>query len=533
MHQGTHTGRRYQLATVLASWFGGFAAACLVGLIWSIAWVAQDQKATVERAQMIARSTAIAVRYALGQEIQSIQMLVQSRPLIEADGSNNMAAMVALVQSEFPGITEVGMSDMEGQVVSMIPSGALGGTVRQLPGFSVARQGMVYLDAVDIGIESAGVSSQRLRLAIPLLGASDDQLGVLIVQFAPSWFDHIIEDLMRQTLPSDVRQDSVELVMRAAPSVVIATFPKQMGLAAWSEQDRSYALGSAPLQMSALDGLQSNLDWDIEVRLPITVSRFGFESIAPFALLLVLLVPLFVGFLWYLSRHIVQPMRQLEADAERYDHGKMSDPFVVNSHINEITRLSESLRTMACRLQRTRGDADPSADLKDAQLSSLTRLAHSDALTGIPNRLAAIEAIEHAFAAYKASGAACSLIMADVDAFKAINDQHGHQAGDRALAHAARILSEQLRQKDFVARYGGDEFLLLLPGTSGNEALSVANRLCRAVAKTPWTGALHMTMSFGVAEISASDMTAEQIIVRADQRLYRAKHQGRNCVVGD
>lgn len=533
MHQGTHTGRRYQLATVLVSWFGGLAAACLVGLVWSRAWMAPDQQATVERAEMIAGSTAVALQYALSQEIQSIQMLMQSRPLIEADGSNNMAAMVALVRSEFPGITEVGMSDMEGQVVSAIPLGALGETVRLLPGFSVARQGMVYLDAVDIGIESAGVSSQRLRIAIPLRGGLDEQFGVLIVHVAPHGFHDVIEDLMRQTLPSSMRQDDVELVLRAASSVVLATFPRQIGLTASSEQDRSYALASTPLQMSGLDGIQSNLDWDIEVRLPITASRFGLGWIAPFALLLVLLVPLCVGFLWYLSRQIVQPIRQLQADAERYGHGTLSDPFVVYSHINEITRLSESLRTMACRLQRTRGDADPSADIRDAQLSSLTRLARSDALTGIPNRLAAVEAIERAFAAYKASGAACSLIMADVDAFKAINDQHGHQAGDRALAHAARILSEQLRQQDFVARYGGDEFVLLLPGASGSEAEGVANRLCLAIAKTPWTGELYLTMSFGVAEIIASDVTAEQILVRADQRLYRAKRDGRNRVVGD
>ena len=131
------------------------------------------------------------------------------------------------------------------------------------------------------------------------------------------------------------------------------------------------------------------------------------------------------------------------------------------------------------------------------------------------------------------------LLMIDLDRFKSVNDTYGHHAGDIVLQHVARLLVESLRQTDVVARYGGEEIVILLPHTPPVETCEVAERLRRTIAETPVTITDHrgcktdltVTVSIGCAGISPEDDTAESLLQRADQGMYQAKQQGRNKVV--
>jgi len=127
-----------------------------------------------------------------------------------------------------------------------------------------------------------------------------------------------------------------------------------------------------------------------------------------------------------------------------------------------------------------------------------------------------------------------SLVMLDVDDFKRINDTHGHQTGDQVLRRVARIVRDCLREVDMPARYGGDEFAIILPDTDVRDALEVAERLRRAVAKHPILAAgtpIALTISLGVATRPAhSPLSSEELIKIADQALLEAKRQGRNAV---
>jgi len=122
-----------------------------------------------------------------------------------------------------------------------------------------------------------------------------------------------------------------------------------------------------------------------------------------------------------------------------------------------------------------------------------------------------------------------SVALIDVDYFKSINDIQGHAAGDAALRDVAETISTHLRGRDYLGRYGGDEFLLILPQTACTVAVSVAERLNQAVTNLSQSGGgLPLTLSIGLTEAVADD-DAVTLIARADKALYKAKSDGRNC----
>jgi diguanylate cyclase (GGDEF)-like protein len=127
-----------------------------------------------------------------------------------------------------------------------------------------------------------------------------------------------------------------------------------------------------------------------------------------------------------------------------------------------------------------------------------------------------------------------SLIMIDVDQFKAFNDKFGHVAGDRALSAVAHVLKNQFRTKDLLTRYGGDEFAVLLPEVAEKEAMAIAERVRTAVSGKTADGSdslirVPVEVSIGVAELEAKG-TYESLLTSADAALYRAKDAGRNVV---
>jgi diguanylate cyclase (GGDEF)-like protein len=169
-------------------------------------------------------------------------------------------------------------------------------------------------------------------------------------------------------------------------------------------------------------------------------------------------------------------------------------------------------------------------------VTGLRRLSRSDGLTGLLNRRAIEEALDAQMQRSHRSSETFTLMMLDLDHFKAINDRHGHAVGDLALKHTAAILRAELREVDRLGRYGGEEFLFLLPGLPLAQAHGVAERLRQQlVAKPLQQGGASVTLSvsIGVAESAGADADPRSVLRRADAALYRAKAGGRNRVVAD
>ncbi|CAB3746184.1 GGDEF domain-containing protein [Paraburkholderia humisilvae] len=156
--------------------------------------------------------------------------------------------------------------------------------------------------------------------------------------------------------------------------------------------------------------------------------------------------------------------------------------------------------------------------------------ASTDPLTGLYNRLMLDKTLADEIARSDRYRTPLSLILFDVDHFKRINDSYGHPVGDKVLVHLSRFVPNLLRKNDFLARWGGEEFLVLVPGVSGSMAFQAADKLRDAIGQDVFGEVGSVTCSFGVAEYEAGE-SAVELIARADGALYRAKANGRNQVV--
>jgi diguanylate cyclase len=171
-------------------------------------------------------------------------------------------------------------------------------------------------------------------------------------------------------------------------------------------------------------------------------------------------------------------------------------------------------------------------ELKAAH-ARIEELAQVDELTGLLNRRYIMRSLNEEIDRAQRTCAACSIAIIDLDFFKRINDQFGHPVGDEVLRTFAITLFANLRTTDKVGRYGGEEFLMILPDTAKDAAVGTINRLRAIVSQVEWAGTssiIYLTMSAGVSEIREED-TAADILARADAALYNAKNAGRNRVI--
>ena len=167
-------------------------------------------------------------------------------------------------------------------------------------------------------------------------------------------------------------------------------------------------------------------------------------------------------------------------------------------------------------------------------LADLRHRSRHDALTGLLNRRAMEESMQRQMQRSRRTGEIFSVLMLDLDHFKSINDRHGHVVGDRALKHAAALLKAGLREVDSLARFGGEEFLALMPGATLEASWPVAERLRAHLDANPLaleSASVALSVSIGIAQWTDPAEDSSRLLIRADAALYRAKLHGRNCVI--
>jgi diguanylate cyclase (GGDEF)-like protein len=203
----------------------------------------------------------------------------------------------------------------------------------------------------------------------------------------------------------------------------------------------------------------------------------------------------------------------------------------------EAERLADELQVANAELeQRVRSRTNELADAlqREQRLSAqLAELSVRDSLTGLHNRRHMDETIDQMFRYAVRSGDPLSVAVIDLDDFKPINDRHTHMVGDEVLRHAAEVLNGSIRGSDELVRMGGEEFALLMPGTSSSEAVTVCERMRVALEEFDWaivTSGVFVTASFGVATTGEAREVSE-LVRSADEQLLRAKRAGKNRVL--
>jgi len=207
---------------------------------------------------------------------------------------------------------------------------------------------------------------------------------------------------------------------------------------------------------------------------------------------------------------------------EKFEMLQMLDSIVGKA--NEIYGTVENTRDdlLATRL---------TLDHIQTELQETRQLLHEDGLTGAQNRRAMDTILAKEVSRSKLTGSRLSVAMVDIDHFKNVNDNFGHDAGDKLLLHLTMIAKSVLRESDVLVRYGGEEFLLILPDADLHGAEFVIGRLKQVLQKSPliYEGKkIEVTFSGGIAQL-LPDENGHALILRADKALYEAKHAGRNC----
>jgi len=227
---------------------------------------------------------------------------------------------------------------------------------------------------------------------------------------------------------------------------------------------------------------------------------------------------------WEQRHHLFElpHTRPITTDSEFMAQNCTFLPVEVDSHEKYICILIEDV-TDVCHYQ---------SQLQKT-LDELAKMSRIDGLTQIYNRRHWQESLEQEYAKARRHDKKLSLIMLDLDYFKLLNDNYGHQCGDMVLTEVSALISDLLRVEDIFGRYGGEEFAIVLPETNLLGAMELAERICRKVA----TNALHyndelleVTISLGVAQLNSNESSYEELITHADSALYQAKAQGRNQV---
>ncbi len=217
-------------------------------------------------------------------------------------------------------------------------------------------------------------------------------------------------------------------------------------------------------------------------------------------------------------------------------------PFGVLGAFSRVRRQFSSddvyfVRTIANTLGQAiaRAEADEALRVKNAALASanarLLALSTTDPLTDLPNHRALHAAIEQEIERARRLGRSCSLLFLDLDHFKGLNDTYGHPVGDATLRELGEVIRRALRRIDTVGRWGGEEFVVLLPGADATTGLQVAERVRETVATHPFrTGGRHLTCSIGVAAYPDDASSRDELVAAADRAMYVAKRLGRNQV---
>ena len=242
-----------------------------------------------------------------------------------------------------------------------------------------------------------------------------------------------------------------------------------------------------------------------------------------------------------LTRHRADTLRRLNRLEEAYQH--------LESYVEQHERIERERGALMVRASLVELEAGLASDhqlhvvtrevlaeanrsLRD-QAEQLERLSTTDELTGVHNRRSLSRRLEEESRRAARDDGDLALVLLDVDNFKAINDRHSHLVGDEVLARMATVLAETVRRSDVVARWGGEEFALLLPGCDIERASAVAEKVRTAIDAHDWSDAvpgLQVTVSVGVACLGEVGSDTLALVQMADRRLYRAKEAGRNRI---
>lgn len=539
------------------------SAALSFGLASHYTRIALDDQG--ETVQTLARSTATVLADGLYERMREVELLTYTPPsgLKTRDEIRRWQPVIDHMQATRPQFSWIAVTDPQGRVLAATGDMLVGQNVAARPWFQMGKSqpyaGDVHKAKLLAPLLPRSTSGEPLRFidfAAPIRDASGNLQGVLGVHATWEWAREVIA-----TLRSDrVKEKGVrvfilshegEIIHRplgvsasARPLVMPEKSTATAALIRWSD-GAEYLTATAAV---ANRHKATHLGWEVVVRQPVEIAtaaakhaRNVFLTLAFAAAALAMVAA------WWMLGRVSRPLRTLSEAARHVSSVGPSAEIPALRATREIFHLSTALRAMKSALARREVDLEEAnnrleervvertSQLATAHLqleqanAKLAVQALQDPLTALYNRRAADERMAFEIARHQRTDKPLSLLLLDIDFFKKINDTLGHPGGDQVLKTVASTLTAACRLTDFVARFGGEEFLILLPETPRAGALIAAEKIRKTIedcAAMP----VPVTVSIGLATHVERFARAEDAIHAADEALYAAKHAGRNCV---
>lgn len=459
------------------------------------------------------------------------------------------------VKKSYPHYTWIGVADLEGTVRTATGDLLRGEKVKERPWFSQGLVGSYFGDLHGAILlskllppSSSGEELHLIDFAAPLVSPEGELRGVLGTHADWRWMG----DVIKVVKPTASLVTNLDILIVNNENRVI--YPKSLDgklkVPDNLKTDKTFLVSiwddgveyvSSMVSIGDAEEVHS-IGWRVVVRQPTAQTLRDVDALqSVIQATIIFSVLVFMSLLWWGATKISVPLRQLSAHARRIERGAETKPLNIKSMALEVGELAAALHSMAATLMQrknalaesnTRLEEEVEARTEELERANvaLAQLARNDDLTNLPNRRAANEHLDVEFLRMKRSQKVYCVLMVDIDFFKAINDTHGHFVGDQVLRSVARSLKGTVRQSDFVARFGGEEFLVLLPDTQLEEGLVVAEKLRVAVESSVDPEVGPVTVSIGLAMSNTKQVNAHIVVKAADTSLYQAKKYGRNRV---
>ncbi|MGZ0018531.1 sensor domain-containing diguanylate cyclase [Nitrosomonas sp. wSCUT-2] len=376
-----------------------------------------------------------------------------------------------------------------------------------------------------------------VSIAVPILSIDDYILGALIVTFDMQSLQPLLKAKIRPP-PGDV------LLLDKEGHVMLASDTTLLNPPLSSEPDVLSRLRSNPGEYDVFIGPQqkkvAGLAY-LSEKMPITViANRDYQLIYSaweqqrnmFIGLVSIIILIVTAIAFRLSHAIVKPLQRLIDATEKIVRGDL-DVNLVNGQRDEIGQLTHRFNQMADKLRQNQAEIHAAAIAMQQKNQLLETLSVTDNLTGLYNRNKLNAIISDQLARFVRNKRPFAVLMIDVDYFKTLNDSLGHVVGDEILAAVAKRISQSIRNVDFAARFGGDEFIIILAETTVDEAEKTAERIRSQVANIHCDSInqdLHVTLSIGVIQSEPNDISLTILLSRVDSALYEAKRAGRDQV---
>jgi diguanylate cyclase (GGDEF)-like protein len=447
-----------------------------------------------------------------------------------------------------PTASWIGITDAQGTVIAASRGILTGKSIATRPVFTEGRKGLFLGDVHDAVLLASllpnptGEPMKFVDVAAPIQEPDGTTIGVLAMHYSWTW----VRDLARDLLAPVSNHAGMEVIVMAREGTVLLGPPGMIGQPmnftaspnelGWEKRywpdGRIYLTGYST---GALGAVVKDLGWMVIVRQPIEQALAGVKHMRNRLYLGgLLLAALLGGIGWLAAGIITRPLRAITLAADRIRAGDRNAVMPMVGGAMETRILSHALGELISKLV-TSNNALVASEKARAHMEDI---AYQDKVTSLPNRHFFEHYLGLALARAQASDGQLVVLYIDLDGFKPVNDQYGHDAGDEVLWQVGGRLSTGLRQHDLIARIGGDEFAALLPcdGADGHaEGAAVAARLLAAVEQPisirNGSATVNIGCSIGIAVWPLDGDDHEMVLKHADEALYEAKRRGKNRAV--